>query len=339
MMSSRAFLTLVLFCIFSTAFAQSGIDLLIAVEETKVLDEGLYEFRSIKIANRGKLVLKGGVTIATETFSADDGATIELQSNTTNQKTISINTLDASGLKFLYINANGKKGADQTGSAPPGPNGNNARPTGGSLRYPNGSPSTRGTMGNTGASGENGLPAANVNLHLPNIKIGSLIRIHAIGGSGGKGQQGGQGGRGGEGAFGHPAAQGGLGGPGGSGGAAGDAGKIVVYLVVSDDATEQDRDTALKTLRLEYANSAGTPGEGGPGGLGGPGGSGAPGGGDGRGGASGSLGAGGGQGAIGLGPSTRPDQRWVVTDIITQSQYALQYTQNLLKIRAAMDKR
>jgi hypothetical protein len=109
-----------------------------------------------------------------------------------------------------------------------------------------------------------------------------------------------------------------------------------VYLVVADDAAPVDRDTALKTLRLEYANAAGTPGEGGPSGPGGSGGSGAPLGGDGSRGSGGGLGAGGGQGSIGIGPASHPDQRWVTTSILSQSQYARQYTETLLKIREAM---
>jgi hypothetical protein len=48
------------------------------------------------------------------------------------------------------------------------------------------------------------------------------------------------------------------------------------------------------------------------------------------------LGSGGRQGSAGDSPLTRPDQHWTVTSILTQSQYALQYTQTLQKIRAAM---
>jgi hypothetical protein len=318
-----------------SVIAQNGLDLLVASEETKTLPGGQYEFRSVQIADRGKLVLTGGVTIATQKLSSGEGATIQFDGTSLAQENISISTFDASGLRFLYINADGKSGKDQVGIAGTGPNGRDGKGPGYSVSYPGGRSSGAGGAGAPGAVGGNGGPAANVSLYLPNLRVGSLLRIHAIGGTGGKGQQGGQGGKGGEGATAHPASAGGPGGPGGQGGAAGNAGKISVYLIVADAATEQDKDAALQTLRLEYANSAGNPGAGGLAGPGGPGGSGAPLGGDGTRGSGGSLGAGGGQGAVGIGPATQPDQRWVVTDILTQSQYAQQYTQTLQKIRAA----
>lgn len=329
-------LTLFLLAGSGIASAQGGLDLLVATEETKVLDKGQYEYRSVQIADRGRIVLRGGVTIAAEKFSAGDGATIELQGAATAQENISISTFDASGIKFLFINANGKPGQDASGTAGTGPGGRNARAVGHSISQPSGRSSGAGGAGAVGAQGGNGGHAANVSLHLPNLKVGSLLRIHATGGNGGRGQQGGQGGKGGEGAAGHPAARGGPGGAGGKGGSAGNAGKISVYLVVADDASEQDKESALKTLRLEYANAAGTPGEGGEGGPGGAGGAGAAGGGDGRRGSGGSLGRGGGQGAVGEGPGTKPEQRWTVTSILTQSQYARQYTETLAKIRASM---
>lgn len=318
------------------AWAQNGLDLIVPAEGTQVLEKGLYEYRSVQIGVRGRLVVKGGVTIAAEKFSAADGATLEYKSDSMTQENISISTFDASGLTFLYIDASGRDGANQTGAAAGGPPGRNAHKTGYSISELNGRSANRGGPGATGARGGIGQPAANVSLHLPNLRVGSLLRIHATGGSGGKGQQGGQGGKGGEGAFGHPAADGGPGGAGGEGGAAGDAGKISVYLVVADDATDADKDSTLKTLRLEYANAAGTPGEAGPGGPGGGGGSGAVGGGSGTGGSRGSLGSGGGQGAVGIGPASKPNERWIVTSILTQSQYAKQYAETLQKIREAM---
>lgn len=333
--SRFSILTLILLGI-SIARAQTGLDLIVAAEETKVLESGLYEYRSVQLADRSKLILKGGVTIAAEKLSSGEGATIEYQGAGSTQENISISTFDASELKFLYINASGRSGQDRTGLAGTGSNGRNAYAIGHSLEYPKGRSARSGGQGGPGAEGEAGKPAANVSLHLPNLKAGSLLRIHATGGSGGKGQQGGQGGKGGEGAAGHPAKNGGPGGPGGRGGAAGKAGKISVYLVVADNATEQDRDWAFKTLRLEYANAAGTPGEGGKGGPGGRGGSGAVLGGTGSSGSGGGLGAGGGQGSIGVGPASHPDERWIVTSILTQSQYAQQYTQTLQKIREAM---
>jgi hypothetical protein len=319
-----------------TVRASPGLDLIVASEETKTLEKGMYEFRSVHIAERGKLILNGGVIIATEKLSSGEGATLQYRNAAAHQENISLSTFDASALKFLFIDASNESGADATGMAATGPGGRNAYKTGHSLKYPNGRSSHGGGRGGTGAAGQDGKHAANVSLHLPNLRVGSLIRIHAVGGSGGKGQQGGRGGKGGEGAFGHPASNGGPGGPGGRGGAAGNAGKISVYLVVADDASESERDSTLKTLRLEYANSAGTPGEGGSGGPGGPGGSGAFGGGDGTRGSGGGLGAGGGQGSIGMGPASHPDERWVVTSVLTQSQYAKQYTETLQKIREAM---
>jgi hypothetical protein len=331
----RTSLAVLSVCAGLAAHAQNGLDLIVATEETKTLAAGQYEYRSVEIANRGKLILSGAVTIATERFASGEGATIEHQSVSPQQENISISTFDASGLSFLYINANGKSAPDRTGMAATGGGGRSAHATGHSFSEPNGRSSKAGGGGAAGAIGEDGQHAANVSLYLPNLKVGSLLRIHANGGSGGKGQQGGRGGTGGEGAFGHPASNGGSGGPGGRGGSAGNAGKISVYLIVADNATEQDRDSVLRALRLEYGNSAGTPGEGGPGGPGGPGGSGAAGGGDGTRGSGGGLGAGGGQGSTGEDSATKPDQRWTVTNILTQSQYAQQYTQTLQKIRDA----
>lgn len=313
-----------------STLAQGGLDLIVSTDEIKVLNGGLYEYKNVQISDRGRLVLKGGTTIAAEKFSSGEGATIEFQGSNKDQESISINTYDASGLKFLYINANGKQGSDTPGTGSNGPDGQNAK------SIPFGRESTGGGAGGPGAAGGNGGHAANVSLHLPNLKVGSLLRVHANGGSGGHGQQGGQGGKGGNGAIGHPASNGGSGGVGGKGGSAGNAGRISVYLVVSDEATDQDKDFALKTLRLEYANAAGTPGEGGRGGVGGRGGDGANLGGDGTSGSGGGLGGGAGQGAVGQGPGTVPDQRWTVTNVLTQSQYALQYTQTLQKIHEAM---
>jgi hypothetical protein len=335
-MSLRFFPLVLLTCGLQTVFAQGALDLLVATEETKVLQPGQYEFRSVQIADRGKVIVKGTVTIASEQFSAGEGATIEYQGTSTVQDNLSISTLDASGLRFLYINGSGKSGVDATGLAATGGGGRNAYAVGHSISNATGRSSQSGGQGAAGTPGGDGHHAANVSLQLPNLKVGSLLRIHANGGSGGRGQQGGQGGKGGEGAAGHPASAGGQGGLGGRGGAAGNAGKIVVQLVVTDDANNQDRENALKALRLEYANSAGTPGEGGPGGPGGQGGAGAALGGDGSRGSGGGLGAGGGQGATGEDSATKPDQRWTVTSILTQSQYAMQYTQTLQKIRAAM---
>lgn len=318
------------------AHGQSGLDFIVAAEETKTLESGMYEFRNVQIMNGGKLVLKGGVTIASESFSSDNGAQIEYASNSSAQENISISTFDASGLRFLYISANGKSGADISGQASAGGKGRDAYKISHSISYPGGRDCHRGGGGAKGATGEGGHHAANVGLHLPNLKVGSLLRIHANGGSGGKGQTGGSGGLGGEGAAGHPACDGGAGGAGGNGGRAGDAGKISVYLVVADDASESDKEEAFKTLRLEYANNSGTPGAPGNGGSGGSGGRGAVFGGDGTSGSGGSLGAGGSQGGTATSSLTEPGKHWTVTSVLTQSKYALQYTQTLQRIRQAM---
>lgn len=310
-------------------------ELIVSAGETKTLPGGQYAFSTLRIERGAKLIVTGGVVIVTGRLAAEEQAAIEYQGHANTQELISISALDASGLQFLYINASGKAGMNGPDGGP-GPKGRDAYAVGHNLRYPSGRSSGTGGAGSGGGSGEAGQPAANVSLYLPNLRATSLLRVHAIGGSGGAGGTGGSGGQGGEGAAGHPASNGGVGGPGGPGGGAGSAGKISVSLVVADSTNERDQEAALKTLRLEYSNSAGTPGAGGAGGLAGTGGRGAFMGGDGSGGSRGSLGLGGGQGSVGEGPASNPDQRWVVTNVLTQSQYAQQVTQTLQAIREAM---
>ncbi|RLP54543.1 MAG: hypothetical protein D6160_10990 [Ketobacter sp.] len=319
-------------------FAQNlGKELVLGEGEVRMLPSGAYEFTTIVLGKNSTLETDGSLTLVSEKFSSVDGASIEYtgaQTQINAVKNFNIQTLDASGVQFLYIKADGADAPDKERQAAQGGNGRDARKVGHSWSEPKGRSSSRGGAGAIGSSAQNGEHAANISLHLPLIKPGSTLRLHANGGDGGKGQQGGAGGQGGDGAAGHPPSSGGDGGQGGNGGNGGNAGKVFVYLVVNDEMPDDSQEDLLKSLRLDVGASGGALGSGGEGGARGQGGSN---GGSGHGrGSRGSIGPSGGDGQPGVDSSVNPKDRWVVVDVLPASRYAAVYTQTLSKIRAKL---
>ena len=315
------------FLIFADAAqAQLGESLILSAEEERTLEPGIYSFQRVELGEGATLKLKGSTNIATNSLvTASQSAIVYERDNKGDPDTVAVVAADASGMRFLYIESNGVDAPDQQGRAATGGNGRNARAPFHSRSDWDGRSAHSGGTGAPGTSGIPGGNAANVSLHLPNVRPGSTLRIHANGGDGGRGQQGGAGGKGGEGATGRPAKRGGNGGSGGVGGNGGAAGKIFVYLMVDDEHTDADVDEAMRSLRVQVQNAGGVAGQGGPGGPGGPGGAGAPLGGDGSSGSGGSLGPGAPAGEAGDGPG-RDESEWTTIDVLTKTQHARHLT-------------
>lgn len=316
---------------------QIGETLMLGEGEVRSLPAGMYEFKKLSLGKNSTLQVPGSLTLAIEKLESADGASIEYTASTSRvseTKNITIQTLDASGVQFLVVKASGADAAAVAGQGPGGGGGRNARHVGHSLSQPGGRSSHRGGGGGKGGDAAHGEGAANVSMHLPNIKPGAVVRIIANGGNGGTGQRGGNGGGGGDGARGHPPSRGGDGGPGGRGGNGGSAGRAFVYLVVNDDLPEDEQNDLIRTVRVDVRAAGGVRGSGGSGGAGGGGGAN---GGSGHSRASrGSIGPAGRDGSPGSDSNTNPRDRWVIVDVLPISRYAALYSQTLSKIRAAI---
>ncbi len=251
--------------------------LVLAENQTFELQPGEYRYAALTIGAHARLRISGSVTIFAGKLIAESGAVIEYVpgSSPEEQKTLTLDAMDASGVTALTVIGTGRTGTDYPAGlrAVDGADGEPAMSQFVSdklwdVPHWTNHAAAPGHAGADGADGRPGENAMDVVLHLPGLPVGASVAVEANGGRGGRGQDGGHGGQGGGSSRLHPAANGGSGGSAGSGGRGGDAGLISVVLVVAA-ADLPRRDEVIRTLDLRLEADAGaggrpgTPGRGG----------------------------------------------------------------------------